>query len=57
MGDFTMMDYHELDMMVAQLEQEVKDLKVRLQFAEDDNSALRQQVRDLEAQVYSGKTM
>lgn len=52
-----MMDYHELDMMVAQLEQEVKELKVRLQFAEEDNNALRQQVRDLEAQVYNGKTM
>lgn len=52
-----MIDYNELDMMVAQLEQEVKELKTRLKFAEEDNNALRQQVRDLEAQVYNGKTM
>ena len=42
MEHIAMMDYHELDMMVAQLEQEIKELKARIRFAEEDNNALRQ---------------
>lgn len=52
-----MMDYHELDMMVAQLEQEKKELEKRVTMAEQECAALREQLRHLERQVYSGPTM
>lgn len=51
-----MMEYHELDMMVAQLEQEKKDLEKRLLIAEQECNALRTQVSELERQVYGGRT-
>lgn len=52
-----MMDYHELDMLVAQLEQEKKDLEKRVTMAEQECSALRDQIRQLERNVYNGQTM
>ena len=52
-----MMDYHELDMMVAQLEQEKKDLEKRVSMLEEECNALRQQLKYAESQVYNGSTM
>lgn len=51
-----MMDYHELDMMVAQLEQEKKELEARVKLAEQECNALRTQVSELERLVYGGRT-
>ena len=51
-----MMDYHELDMMVAQLEQEKKELEKRIAMAEQECNALRSQVSELERLVYGGRT-
>lgn len=52
-----MIDYHELDMMVVTLEQEIKDLKYRIEQLESENAILREQSRNLERQVYNGPTM
>lgn len=52
-----MMDYHELDMLVAQLEQEKKELEKRVKLAEQECAALREQINNLERQVYNGPTM
>jgi len=57
MGDYSMMDYHELDMLVAQLEQEKKELEKRVKLAEQECAALREQINNLERQVYNGPTM
>lgn len=51
-----MMEYHELDMMVAQLEQEKKELEARIKIAEQECNALRSQVAELERLVYGGRT-
>lgn len=51
-----MMEYHELDMMVAQLEQEKKELEKRITMAEQECNALRTQVAELERLVYGGRT-
>lgn len=51
-----MMEYHELDMLVAQLEQEKKELEKRVTIAEQECNALRAQVAELERLVYGGRT-
>ena len=57
MGDFTMIDYHELDVLCANLELENKELKAKNKMLEEECSALRDQLRNLERQVYNGPTM
>lgn len=52
-----MMDYHELDLMVAELESQVKTLQDRVDLLEKENQMLRDVARNLERQVFSGPTM
>ena len=57
MGDTAMMDYHELDVLCGQLEQENKELKAKNEMLEQECAALRDQLKYAEAQVYNGPTM
>ena len=52
-----MMDYHELDLMVAELESQIKILVKRIEELERENNMLRDVARNLERQVYRGSTM
>lgn len=52
-----MMDYHELDLMVAELESQIKILVKRIEELERENNMLRDVARNLERQVYRGPTM
>lgn len=47
----------ELDLLCGQLNDEVKELKAKNKMLEDECSAMREQIRTLEKQVYSGSTM
>ena len=52
-----MMDYHELDLLCANLELENKELKAKNKMLEEECSAMREQLRNLERHVYNGPTM
>lgn len=59
-----MMDYHDLDVLCANLQEEVNVMKKRMDTLErmnkmlnDECNALRQQLKYAEAQVYNGNTM
>lgn len=47
----------ELDLLCAQLNDEVQALKARNKMLEDECRAMREQINSLERQVYSGPTM
>lgn len=59
-----MMNYHELDVLCGNLQEEVNLMKVRVERLEQMNKmlseecdALRQQLKYAEQQVYNGTTM
>ena len=59
-----MMNYHELDVLCGNLQEEVNIMKQRVDRLEEMNimlneecNALRQQLKFAEAQVYNGTTM
>jgi len=52
-----MMDYHELDVLCANLDLENKELKKKIEMLEAECSALRDQLKYAEQQVYNGPTM
>jgi len=59
-----MMNYHELDVLCGNLQEEINVLKKRMDTLENMNkmlseecNALRQQLKHTEAQVYNGSTM
>lgn len=47
----------ELDLLCAQLNDEVKALKERNKMLESECKCMREQIRELERQVYNGSTM
>lgn len=50
-------DFIELDLLVADLTTENDQLKTRNKMLENECSAMREQIRTLEKQVYNGSTM
>jgi chaperonin cofactor prefoldin len=59
-----MMNYHELDVLCGNLQEEINVLKKRMDTLENMNKmlseecdALRQQLKYAESQVYNGSTM
>jgi len=59
-----MMNYHELDVLCGNLQEEINVMKTRMDRLEEINkmlsdecNALREQLRHAEAQVYNGNTM
>jgi len=50
-------DYRELDLLCGDQRSEIIDLTKKLEIAEAQVNALRDRVRSLEQQVYSGPTM
>jgi cell division protein FtsB len=57
MGDITMMDYHELDVLCGQLQQDNAELQKKVEMLEQECRALRDQLKYAEQQVYNGPTM
>lgn len=59
MGNFTMTneDFIELDLLAANLQIENKELKARNEMLEAECKAMREQIYNLERQVYNGPTM
>lgn len=58
------MDYHELDMLCGNLQEELNVMIIRMKRLEQineeltrENNMLREQSRSLERQVYNGNTM
>lgn len=50
-------DYRQLDLLCGDQLSEIKDLSRKLKIAEAELNTLRERVRTLEQQVYSGSTM
>jgi chaperonin cofactor prefoldin len=64
MGNTTMMNYHELDVLCGNLQEEINLMKKRMdnlesmnQMLNEECNALRQQLKYAEQQVYNGSTM
>ena len=51
------MTEQELDLLCAQLNDEVNELKLKNKMLEEECNAMRAQIKDLERQVYNGSTM
>lgn len=52
-----MMNYHELDVLCGQLQQDNEELQKKVKMLEQECAALRDQLKYAEAQVYNGPTM
>jgi cell division protein FtsB len=52
-----MMNYHELDVLCGQLQQDNKELHEKIKMLEEECRALRDQLKYAEQQVYNGPTM
>lgn len=51
------MTERELDILCAQLNDELNTSKKKIKMLEEECKALRNQIKDLERQVYNGSTM